>query len=271
MNKRKLFLCSIMLLVPLILGTIIFNLFIKEDKKEISVSKGIDKYEGYNVTKENINIPVFCYHTISDTKSDINVTVKQFRKQMKLLKDEGYYTLSVKQLCNYLLYDKPVPVKSVVITFDDGYVDNYTIAYNILEMYGLKANFFIISNKINTNGFMTKEQLLTMYNNGHSIEGHTASHKVLTKLNRQEQVEEMFDCEIELYDITNDCSLALAYPTGAYNKDTIKAIKETDYALGFTTKHGYINKGSNIKKLKRFLIDNTYEISDIKEILDKAN
>ena len=81
------------------------------------------------------------YHSISYEKGNIlRVSKENFRKQMKYLKDNNYTTLTLDELYNYMKTGKIVPKKPIVITFDDGYKDNYTNAYPILKEFRIKSN-----------------------------------------------------------------------------------------------------------------------------------
>lgn len=108
---------------------------------------------------------------------------QQFKTQMKYIKDNGYTTLTPKQLYNFFVENKPIPKKSVVITFDDGYLDNYKYAYPILKEFNLKATIFVIASNIDKdNRCMTSKQLKELQNNGIDIESHTFNHEELISI-----------------------------------------------------------------------------------------
>ena len=89
-------------------------------------------------------VPVLMYHHVSPTPGLITVSPQHFAAQMRWLKRHGYTTLTLDALAGFLA-GEPVPDKSVVISFDDGYLDNWVYAHPVLEQYGLHAVLFLIT------------------------------------------------------------------------------------------------------------------------------
>lgn len=90
-------------------------------------------------------VPILMYHHLSEdvTNSEM-VSPEQFEAQIRALSEAGYTGVSFDELQAYVLRGEPLPEKPVVITFDDGYLSNYTLAYPILQKYGMKATIFAI-------------------------------------------------------------------------------------------------------------------------------
>ena len=90
-------------------------------------------------------VPILMYHHLSEdvTNSEM-VSPEQFEAQIRALSEAGYTGVSFDELQAYVLRGEPLPEKPVVITFDDGYESNYTLAYPILQKYGMKAAIFAI-------------------------------------------------------------------------------------------------------------------------------
>ncbi len=90
-------------------------------------------------------VPILMYHHLSEdvTNSEM-VSPEQFEAQIRALTEAGYTSISFDELQAYVLRGEPLPEKPVVITFDDGYRSNYTLAYPILQKYGMKATIFAI-------------------------------------------------------------------------------------------------------------------------------
>jgi peptidoglycan/xylan/chitin deacetylase (PgdA/CDA1 family) len=89
-------------------------------------------------------VPVLMYHHVSPTPGLITVSPAHFAAQMRWLKRQGYTTLTLDALAGFLA-GEPVPAKSVVVSFDDGYLDNWVYAHPVLEQYGLHAVLFLIT------------------------------------------------------------------------------------------------------------------------------
>src|SRR5512143_1389303 len=125
-------------------------------------------------------VPVLMYHEISKTEEgkkkeritnpDYCLPVQLFREQMNYLASNRYQSLSLQELIelkgrqNY---------RSVVITFDDGWLNNYTDAFQILKEHGLSATIFVVTGFIGRPGYMNWNQLKEMSNAGISIQSHT--------------------------------------------------------------------------------------------------
>lgn len=90
------------------------------------------------------NVPVLMYHHVHPLKSPLNVQPDVFERQLQALKQGGYRTLTIEQFADYM-NGKPVPDKSILITFDDGYLNNYTYAYPLLQKYGMTGVLFVVT------------------------------------------------------------------------------------------------------------------------------
>ena len=92
-----------------------------------------------------VRVPILLYHNITDKQSDAsNMTSEAFEAHIQALSDAGYTAVSLDQLRAYVERGEPLPARPVVITFDDGYTSNFTLAYPILKKYNMKATIFSI-------------------------------------------------------------------------------------------------------------------------------
>lgn len=89
-------------------------------------------------------IPVLMYHHVSPSPGLVTVSPETFRAQMAWLAQHNYRSIGAGELAGFLA-GAPLPEKSVMITFDDGYLDNYLYAHPILQAYGFKAVLFVIT------------------------------------------------------------------------------------------------------------------------------
>lgn len=233
-----------------------------EVKKEREFKEGKLKYN-------NSSVPVLMYHSIDYEKgNELRVPKEKFKEQMQYLKDNGYTTLTLDELYSFLVNNKPIPEKSVVITFDDGYEDNYSNAYPILKEFGFNATIFVITNTIdNEKPFLTSAQLKEMEQNGIDIESHTLAHNELNKLPYDKQVETLKGAREFIEKKLNKKVKYIAYPFGKWNNDTIKALKETGYTMAFTTVGGWSDKSQGIYTLHRVYVSANYDMNEFKRRL----
>lgn len=223
-----------------------------------------DKQIMKNPIYNDSSIPVLMYHSIMYEKdNELRIPKETFREQMKYLKDNGYTTLTLDELYDFLHNNKPVPKKSVVVTFDDGYADNYTNAYPVLKEFGQKATIFMITSVVDKDSsYLTSSQLRELDANGIDIEGHTVNHDELIKLSYDMQLKTLKDSKGFLESCLNKRVKYMAYPFGKYNDSTIKAADEAGYQMVFTTVGGWANKDNGIMKLNRVYISSKASMSD---------
>ncbi|AQY50591.1 exported polysaccharide deacetylase, lipoprotein [Listeria weihenstephanensis FSL R9-0317] len=207
---------------------------------------------GTDVNPETLKIPVLMYHSINtNVKNNLITPPDEFDAQMKWLKDNNYHTITLAELDELLLTGKNVPDKPIVITFDDGYQDNYTNAYPILKKYDLKANIFVITDKIAKNNHFDEAALKEMSDYGIEMDSHTVHHQELNTLTYTEQLKELKDSKAVLEKLTGKPVNSICYPVGRHNEDTERAAKAAGYAMGFTTAAGKANKNDGMYTLPR--------------------
>jgi peptidoglycan/xylan/chitin deacetylase (PgdA/CDA1 family) len=92
-------------------------------------------------------VPVLMYHHVSPSPGLVTISPENFRDQMRWLAGHGYTTIGCDDLADFIA-GAPLPAKSVLLTFDDGYLDNYVYAHPVLAEFGLKAALFIVTGRI---------------------------------------------------------------------------------------------------------------------------
>jgi peptidoglycan/xylan/chitin deacetylase (PgdA/CDA1 family) len=209
-------------------------------------------------------VPVLMYHSFGvEDGNPIVMPVEQFDKEMKYIKDQGYTTLTLKELYDYFENKVPVPDKSIVITLDDGYENNYTEAFPVLKKYGLKATVFMITCTIDVNPkCLTSAQLKEMDKAGIEIESHTVTHRDLDTLSYDEQLTELKDSKAALEKLLGRSVDYVAYPEGKYNDNTVKAVAAAGYKMAFTTNGRWSDKSDGILTLDRVYIS-TFHSMDV--------
>ncbi|EUJ46958.1 polysaccharide deacetylase family protein [Listeria riparia] len=207
---------------------------------------------GTDVNPETLQIPVLMYHSINENvKNNLITPPQEFDAQMKWLAENGYHPLFLSELDTLLLTGKNMPEKPIVITFDDGYLDNYTNAYPILKKYRLKANIFVITDKIAKKNHFDEVALKKMSDNGIEMQSHTVHHQELNTLSYNQQLTELKESKAVLQQLTGKTVNSICYPVGRYNEDTKRAAKAAGYTMGFTTQPGRANEKAGMYTLPR--------------------
>lgn len=243
----------------------------KEDSAE-----NINRFEGLEMTTEDVGIPVLYYHSVLPdsevtTRNEVTISPENLKTQLQLVKDLGYTTLTMSELNDYIINNKEIPKKSILITFDDGYADNYVHAFPILKELDMKATIFVISSGIDGGYYMSSDQLKDMVNYGIDIESHTVNHVHLDTLSYEEQLKELKDSKATIEKITNKEVLSIAFPFGDYNENTLKAVTEAGYSIAFTTNRGLANRTDNKIALDRIYVSSEYSIDTFKDRLLNTN
>ena len=164
-------------------------------------------------------VPVLCYHRIeNDHKGDYTVTPATFTAHMKILADSGYHSVSPAQLYDYLVYNKALPEKPVMITFDDSRVEHAVIAAPVMQKYGFRGAFFIMTITYNKKNYMTTEQIAQLAKAGHTIGPHSWDHTMVTKYKEAADWQKQVAIpKAKLEKIVGKPVEYWAYPNGVYD------------------------------------------------------
>lgn len=176
-----------------------------------------------------VKIIILTYHRVIK-KEDIEkikepqnriytIDIKKFDKHCDYLKKNNFKTLQLNELIdNNSGYQRYKNKKNIILTFDDGYEDNYNIVYPMLKKYGMIATFFITTGNIGKKGFIKSDQLKEMAENGMEIQSHTHTHPNLETIDDVKLRDELKRSKEILRKIINkDVSiLALPYGSGKY-------------------------------------------------------
>lgn len=207
-------------------------------------------------------IPVLMYHRLINNsknigKNTIYYEVEKFEEQLKYLKEHKFKTITFKDLKKLTKKDIKEN-KYIILTFDDGYEDNYELLFPLLKKYNMKAVIYMVSHLKNNSWdveesgekkfqLMNEQQILEMYNSG-LIEfgGHTMHHVKLDTLSYEEQKKEILGNKIYLEKLLEEKLVSFAYPFGRFNEDSKAIVEELGYSYGIATNSGpfYIEEDS---------------------------
>lgn len=178
-------------------------------------------------------VPVLCYHRITyGNKSEYAVTPATFAAHMKMLSDSGYHSVLPSQLFDYLVYNKSLPEKPVVITFDDSRTEHFNIAAPVMEKSGFRGVFFIMTITYNKKNYLTKDQIAQLSKAGHVIGLHSWDHVMVTKYKEEDWEKELVKPKKELEKIIGKSVDYWAYPNGVYNHKAAERLSN-DFKLSF--------------------------------------
>ncbi len=229
-------------------------------------------------------VPVLMYHHVNPHKGDIvTVTPEVFEAQMSHLSRSGYNTLTAGELLSFMRGELIPNGKAVVITFDDGWLDNYLHAFPVLKKYRLKATVFLITDRTemasektaalpdrvpthNESKALIKrgdawrvvlnwERVREMAASGLvEFYSHTRSHRKCDTLSEEELLEELGKSRLTMERNLGRPCTCLCWPYGHYNQLAVSTAKAAGYEVLFTTDHGVVKAGSDPFAVRRILV-----------------
>ncbi|MCX3065935.1 polysaccharide deacetylase family protein [Cetobacterium somerae] len=249
-----------------------------------SIVENIEKiYQREIVKKKKYEMPVIMYHRVIKDESEKGVhgtyvTVEQFEEQMKYLKKKGYETVTFKDLLNNRYkqrFDKDK--KWIMLTFDDGYKDNYENAFPILKKYQFKGIIYVLDgieyNKWDVDNpgnpekrftLMNQEELLEMQNYGIEFGGHTSTHPRLADLSIENVKSEIINSKSNIEKIIGRELLSFAYPYGSLNEEVKRIPQEAGYKFAVATDSGSIVFSDDLFEIRRIGIFPTNNLFNFK-------
>jgi len=224
-----------------------------------------------------LKVPILMYHYVSEPPAgsdvyrvDLSVTPDQFRQQMTYLRDNGYTAIDLYELSTAIVSQTELPEKPVLLTFDDGYLDNYENAYPILEEFGFKGTFFVVSEFIDKEreGYMTWPMIREMAQAGHRVESHSRTHPDLTEKDRDGLIWEILGSQETIAAHVGYRPRYFCYPGGDYNEATIQMLAELDYWGAVTTENGSWHGFNDRFEWRRIRIRNTTTLDEFARLTD---
>ena len=194
---------------------------------------------------------------------DTIVDADAFDEQMLYLFERGYETLSI---ADFLSVPTANTGKKIIITFDDGHLSNYHLAFPILKKYGFSATFFIVGDRINCEHHMTADQIHEMAVHGMEIGSHGYTHGFLPLMTENEIRYELTASRDVLVSLLGTPIHLFAYPGGHYNKKIIDLLPLCSYKGACSCLQGSNLPEANPWLLKRIEIRNKTSIEDFAKI-----
>lgn len=209
-------------------------------------------------------IPILMYHYISTPpadadvyRKDLSVTPEKFREQMDWLKASGYTPISMYHLVYALQIGKPpLPERPIILTFDDGYMDNYENAYPILQELGFTATFFIMTDVTDRAqaGYMTWDIYKELFAAGMSIEVHGREHLDMSGRDDAWLTYHLLGPAQTIEANLGHKPRFIAYPSGRWDDLTISTAHRLDFWGAVTTQNGAHHTKNNLFTLERIRV-----------------
>lgn len=204
-------------------------------------------------------LPILMYHYVREVpRSDragfaLSVTTADFTEQMRYLKDNGFTTLTMRDVDLMLMGRKQVPQKPVALTFDDGYADFYTTAAPILHSFGLTATNYVPTQLVGDShgAYMTWAEIQQLDVQGFEMAAHSQFHVDVSKVNAARAKIEIFGAKADLEQHLGHGVVDWAYPYGGYDLGAMTLVHDAGYWSATTTVFGSYHDAGQMPLLSR--------------------
>lgn len=248
-------------------------------------------------------IPVLMYHHVNPEGKFINVSPETFERQMRYLKDTGFTAVCTEDFAGILSGKIAAPRKPVMITFDDGWLDNWVFAFPVLKRYGMKAVIFLVTSRVARQGIRPRsdqgytdalpthreskaliedgradtvmlswDEVAEMQDSGMvEFHSHTHTHQRWDKLipdrsGRNEALRNDLQTAKELLEEKGLGGNCLCWPQGFYDDDYLSLAASLGYRMMFTTEAGTNDSVERLQRIKRIVIGNIGTLSFAKKL-----
>lgn len=220
----------------------------------------------YPTLPEGCRVPVLMYHAVSDDcwgYEGLFVSPADLETQLQLLVDEGCTPIWFEDLPHADQYEKPV-----ILTFDDGYADNYTELFPLLKKYNVKATIFVIADHMGIAHKMTAEQAKELSDSGLvSIQSHTMTHGLLDTMNAEELTYQLAQSQLAIARMTGRVPTVVCYPEGRYSQLALE-VAARYYTYGTTMEVWCYTTDDDPLRVARYAVMRDTDIWTFRCIID---
>lgn len=196
--------------------------------------------------RASVTVPVVMFHRIASeatvtnaVSQDLTVTPERFAAEMSWLARNGYHPISQRTLFRALYEGAPLPAKPLVLSFDDGYVDDAVAVAPILARRHWPATLAIITGRAGKAAFLTWPQIVRLDRAGMDIASHSVDHVELAGASASDLTRQLVDSRQVLAAHLGHPVYWFVYPAGSYDATAEAAAREAGYLLAYTTDPGF--------------------------------
>lgn len=222
-----------------------------------------------------VDVPVLMYHYVDDEPppkgpyaDGLTVRTPDFIEELEYLAANGYETISLADAYLAMAGLRDLPARPVVLTFDDGGLDNYEVAFPLLRRYGFSGTFFVITKTVGADGQMDWGQLREMYAAGMSVQSHSVAHPDLRGVPDGRLRAEVADSRAMITEATGEPGYVFCYPAGAYDQRVIEAVRDAGYVMAVATDKGGPLGPDSLYQIKRKRVQPFLPISTFARLVD---
>lgn len=222
---------------------------------------------------------IIYYHRIDDEQHRSCVAPRAFAEQMALLREQGFNVVPLEAMRAHLDGHQPFPERTVAITFDDGFADNYTAAFPVLARHTLPATIFLAAGFMDGDDLpvlrdrsgikpLTWTQVGEMARHGVGFGAHTISHRSLPGLDRAELAREIAGSRTLVAQRIGADVDTFCYPRGHFDESVKQAVRDAGFSIACTTMPGCVTPDTHPFTLRRTFVARDDSLRDFERKLD---
>jgi len=216
------------------------------------------------------------YHYISEPpagadiyRRDLSVSPANFEAQLAWLRNQGYEGITLTDLVYHLALGWPLPEKPVILTFDDGYRDNYTHAFPLLKKYGYPGTFFLITRAIDYGDpvYLSWDMVKEMHGAGMDFQPHGYRHRDLHGKDVDFLVYEIVGSKEAVEARTGETAHFFSYPSGRYDQQTVAVLQSAFFWGAVITEQGTTHTSDDLFELNRVRMRGDHSLQDFVDLM----
>ncbi len=222
-------------------------------------------------------VPVLCYHAIrdwlpSDTPTDrvYIVPPARFAADIEMLAQQAYHTITPDQLYAHLTTGEPLPPHPVLLTFDDADGTQWTHAVPLLQKYHFTATFFIMTVVLDKPGYLSREQVKELDQQGMTIGAHTWDHQRVTRYTDADWDVQITRPTRELEEIVDHPIRYFAYPYGLWDTNAVSHLKAAGIVAAFQLQ-GALDPIDSLYTLPRIITSGRWDEEHVRRALTRKD
>jgi peptidoglycan/xylan/chitin deacetylase (PgdA/CDA1 family) len=217
------------------------------------------------------------YHYVSELPPDadgirygLTVTPERFEAQLQYLTAQGYTTVTLRDVYDALSIGKPLPERPIVLTFDDGYKDAYTVVTPLLQKYGFVGEFFVLATPAHFEAphYLKWKEMHEMAEAGMMIQGHGRDHHDLRGRSYDFLVYQILGIKEAVEAHTERPVTFFCYPAGKYDEDVKAVVASAGYLGAVTTEWGATQRLDNRYTWPRIRVQGSWTLEKFAGVLE---
>ncbi len=221
-----------------------------------------------------VKVPIVIYHSVRPyTKGEskeqdlFDITPELLAEQLSYLKLQGFTTISFEMLADYFDTGKPLPVKPIILSFDDAWENQYTYAFPLLVKQKMTGTFFVFTNSLNRGTHLRWDDVRTMRKAGMEIGSHTKFHPFLDDIKSPTLLANEIEGSKIILEESVGTTTAFAYPFGEHGTTTVNEVKHAGYRVARAIRGGNVQSIEDRYTLRGFLVSDS--LAEFKRMINK--